>query len=731
LKSSEGNGDHPLRLRLTSLREEKGSQGVVCLRRVVKRKKKNLSSLGDANERTMYLLIVVLPLMGAILGGFFGVKIGEKGAVILTTTLVGLTALLSLIAFYEVGFCGNPVSLKVCKWIESDLFSVDWGFLFDSLTVVMLVVITVVSTLVHLYSSEYMDGDPHRPRFMSYLSLFTFFMVILVTADNYLQMFVGWEGVGLCSYLLINFWYTRIQANKAAIQAMLVNRVGDFALCLGIMGIFYVYGAIDYETVFSSGPMVLENTTAPVSGETILAGICLLLFIGAVGKSAQLGLHTWLPNAMEGPTPVSALIHAATMVTAGVFLLARSSPLFEYSPMALTVVTVVGAMTAFFAATTGLLQNDLKKVIAYSTCSQLGYMIFGCGLSAYSVGVFHLANHGFFKALLFLSAGSVIHAMADEQDMRRMGGLVKLLPLTYAMIFIGSLALMGFPFLTGFYSKDVLLEVAYASYNLPGHFAYWLGSLGAFFTAFYSMRLLYLTFLSKTNSYIRVIEHAHEPSWPMTLPLLILCVGSIFVGYVTKDLLIGVGTDFWSHAIFSHPKNLKLLDAEFLPHTIKLLPVALSILGATSSFFLYTFFVENLFAWKVENSFGRKIYTFLNGKWFFDKVYTELFVQTALDHGYHKTYKMVDRGIIEILGPYGISQTLYEKAFWLSRFQTGHLFHYTLLMILGITIILAGLLLSLGASFLSLTPIFTNKLFFIFIILTVIWKGRNIFTLHL
>jgi NADH-ubiquinone oxidoreductase chain 5 len=508
------------------------------------------------------------------------------------------------------------------------------------------------------------------------------------------------------------------------------------------MGIFYEYKAVDYETVFGTVPSgsiqkALESSTMDSIGlssqgsSSMLTAICLLLFVGAVGKSAQLGLHTWLPNAMEGPTPVSALIHAATMVTAGVFLLARSSPLFEYSKTALTVVTMVGAMTAFFAATTGLLQNDLKKVIAYSTCSQLGYMIFGCGLSAYSVGIFHLSNHAFFKALLFLSAGSVIHAMADEQDMRRMGGLVKVLPMTYAMIFIGSLALMGFPFLTGFYSKDVLLEVAYASYSIPGHFAHWLGSLGAFFTAFYSIRLLHLTFLSKTNAYPKVLENAHEPSWPMSFPLVFLCFGSIFVGYLTKDLLIGVGTDFWSNAIFTHPKNLTLLEAEFIPHYIKLVPLVISILGAGSSFVLYTYFVEKLFAWKVENSLGRKIYTFLNGKWFFDKVYTEFVVQTSLNHGYHNTYKLVDRGLIELLGPHGISQTLYEKAFWLSRFQTGHLFHYTLLMILGITVGLTFLCLGFATTKGDLESnvalfVLNPKHWLLFFTITFIWKGRHL-----
>ena len=406
----------------------------------------------------MYLLIVFLPLISALTAGLFGRFIGREGAKWITVGCIVTTFILSSVAFYEVALAGSPCYFELMTWIDSEMFSTSWGFMFDSLTVVMLVVVTCVSSLVHLYSTEYMGGDPHLPRFMSYLSLFTFFMIILVTADNFLQMFVGWEGVGLCSYLLINFWFARLQANKAAIKAMLVNRVGDFGLALGIFAIFLTFKSIDYATVFAAAPTVIGQTTTFFNFEVdTLNLICLLLFVGAVGKSAQIGLHTWLPDAMEGPTPVSALIHAATMVTAGVFLLARCSPLFEYAPTALVVVTIMGAMTAFFAGTTGLLQNDLKRVIAYSTCSQLGYMVFACGLSGYSIGVFHLANHAFFKALLFLSAGSVIHAMGDEQDMRKMGGLVRVLPYTYAMFFIGSLALMGFPFLTGFYSKDVIL----------------------------------------------------------------------------------------------------------------------------------------------------------------------------------------------------------------------------------------------------------------------------------
>ena len=445
----------------------------------------------------MYLLIIFLPLLGAISAGFLGYYIGYKGSCFITTLCIGITFLLSCLSFYEVGFAGSPCYISLFSWIDLEICNISWGFLFDSLTVVMLIVVTCVSTLVHLYSIEYMSHDPHLSRFMSYLSLFTFFMLILVTADNLAQMFIGWEGVGLCSYLLINFWYGRIQANKAALKAMIINRIGDFSLVLSILLTFYTFNAIDYATIFSLAPAFLNNTFYLFNYElNIINTICILIFFGAVGKSAQIGLHTWLPDAMEGPTPVSALIHAATMVTAGVFLIARCSPLFEYSSNVLILVTILGSITAFIASTIGLLQNDLKKVIAYSTCSQLGYMMFACGMSNYTVGIFHLANHAFFKALLFLSAGSVIHAMNDEQDMRKMGGLTQILPITYVMILIGSLALMGFPFLTGFYSKDVILELAYANYTINGHFAYWLGTIAAFFTAFYSMRLIYLTFLN-------------------------------------------------------------------------------------------------------------------------------------------------------------------------------------------------------------------------------------------
>ena len=636
----------------------------------------------------MYLNILFLPLISSITSGMFGRKIGPSGASIIPVICLGLAFLISLFIFYEVSLMKCVTYIKLTKWIDSEMFNVDWGFLFDSLTSVMCCVVTFVSFLVHLYSTEYMSHDPHLPRFMSYLSLFTFFMLILVTADNFVQMFVGWEGVGLCSYLLINFWFTRIQANKAAIKAMVVNRIGDFGLALGIFTIFVYFRSVDYATVFCMVPFFSDKSFYFLNFELNLINLIgFLLFIGAVGKSAQLGLHTWLPDAMEGPTPVSALIHAATMVTAGVFLLARCSVIYEYTPFILNIITIIGASTAFFAATVGLVQNDLKRVIAYSTCSQLGYMVFACGLSNYSVGVFHLMNHAFFKALLFLGAGSVIHAVSDEQDMRKMGGLKKLVPFTYSMMVIGSLALIGFPFLTGFYSKDVILEVAYGKYTLSGHYSYILGSCGAFFTAFYSTRLLHLTFLSKPNGYKTIICSAYDSSYRILSSLAILSVPSIFAGYFFKDMIIGLGTDFWGNSIFVLPNQMNLIDAEFIDHKFKILPVVLSLLGAISSFFLYTFSNDILFKLKT-SFFGKKLYNFFNKKWYFDKVYNENITQNLFNFSYNTSYKLIDRGIVEIFGPMGLSSLISRNAFTLSKLQSGFIYHYTFLILITVTIIL-------------------------------------------
>jgi len=513
-------------------------------------------------------------------------------------------------------------------------------------------------------------------------------MLMLVTADNFLQMFFGWEGVGLASYLLINFWFTRLQASKASIKAMLVNRVGDFGLALGIMALFSVAKTLDFSTAFACAPHLASIHLIFCNVEFhALTCICILLFIGAVGKSAQLGLHTWLPDAMEGPTPVSALIHAATMVTAGVFMIARCSPLFEYAPKALVVVTFLGAMTCFFAATTGIVQNDLKRVIAYSTASQLGYMVFVCGLSHYSVGVFHLMNHAFFKALLFLTAGSVIHALADEQDMRKMGGLVQLLPFTYAMMCIGSFALVGFPFLTGFYSKDVILEVAYAKYTVSGNFAYFLGSICVLFTSYYSFRLLFLTFLAPTATFKPSLPTVHDAPGIMAFPLMILALGSLFVGYMAKDMMIGLGTGFWSNALFVLPKNSVLLESEFIPQTQKFLPVIFTLAGAGIA---YVVNITHIFAsYRLKMTYlGKRFYTFFNKRWFFDKVFNDFIAENALRFGYHISFKTLDKGSFEILGPSGIAHTFLNITQYISKLQTGIIYHYAVVMLLGLTLLI-------------------------------------------
>ena len=631
----------------------------------------------------MLFLIVFLPLIGFFSGGLFGRFLGF-GVCILTTFNVFLSLIFSLLLFSDILLNEVTYKLVLSSWIFSDSISVNWSFCFDSLTSIMLIVVTFISTLVHLYSMEYMRHDPHLQLFHSYLSLFTFFMLILTTANNFLQMFVGWEGVGLSSYLLINFWFTRIQANKAAIKAMLVNRVGDFALLLAIFTIYCIFNTLDYDIVFTLVPLFVDyNIVIGTLQFPVIDVICILLFIGCMGKSAQLGLHTWLPDAMEGPTPVSALIHAATMVTAGVFLLARCSFLFEFSPVALNFVLFIGSLTAIFASTTGLFQNDMKRVIAYSTCSQLGYMIFACGLSSYQLGVFHLSNHAFFKALLFLGAGSVIHAVADEQDMRKMGGLQRLLPFSYAIMLIGSLALMGFPFLTGFYSKDAILELAFAQYNIGSHFAYYLGCFAAFFTAFYSVRLLFLVFLSNPNGNRKIILNAHEGSWEIGFPLFLLSMFSVLIGYMTKEIFIGFGTKFWGTAIFMLPQNYGLADIEFISLFAKLFPLILTIAGSCLAYFLYAFELNSFFLLKQKPSF-KYLYSFINKKWYFDRFYNQMVSQNVLNLSYAFSYKDIDRGLLEKVGPSGIVETIYFFFNKLKVLQSGFIYHYLFLMFTAI-----------------------------------------------
>lgn len=557
----------------------------------------------------------------------------------------------------------------------------------------MLIIITNVSFLVHLYTTAYMEADPHKPRFLAYLNLFTFFMLILVTADNFVQMFVGWEGVGLVSYLLISFWFTRLNANQSAIKALVVNRVGDLGLCIAMFLIYYNFRSLEYEVIFALAPMKAFTNMffcgLNVDSLTIIA-IC--LFIGAVGKSAQLGLHTWLPDAMEGPTPVSALIHAATMVTAGVFLLVRCSPLIEYAPFALTVVAIIGGSTAILAASIGGFQYDLKKVIAFSTTSQLGYMVFACGLSKYNVSMFHLANHAFFKALLFLSAGSVIHSLADEQDMRRMGGLAQLLPFTYSAMLIGSLSLAGFPFLTGFYSKDFILELAAVtrysiSSSLQASFVYWLGCLSVFFTAFYSFRLVFLTFLNRTNISRPLIYGVHEAPLAMLIPLVILILGSIFLGFIAKDLFIGAGTDFWQASLFTYPTRVFIIEPEELTVSCKFLPFFLSLSGILFALITNKIFPEIAFRSQL-TKIGRSLTFFVNKKWFWDKLNNELIVYPLSRFGYFIGLVTIDRGVIEFMGPYGVSRLLSKWASNLIKLQTGQLVHYILFMVIGLFLVI-------------------------------------------
>lgn len=701
----------------------------------------------------MYLALVFSPLLGSLCGGFLGRYLGYRGAGCVTTGSVLFSAICSFFAFYEVALSGNIVSIPLLPWFFSELFDGGWGLYFDTLTVVMAVVVTCVSSLVHIYGFSYMSHDPHIPRFMSYLSIFTFFMLTLITGDNLVQIFFGWEGVGLASYLLINFWFTRLQASKAAIKAMLVNRVGDFGFALGIMALFTVTGTVNLGAAFPLAPFISASahTISTISTQSWISSldssstlsfcnieldtltlITFLLFIGAVGKSAQLFLHTWLPDAMEGPTPVSALIHAATMVTAGVFLLARCSPLFEYAPSTLLVVAFLGGMTTFFAGTVGLVQNDIKRVIAYSTCSQLGYMVFACGLSQYSLGVFHLMNHAFFKALLFLSAGCIIHALSDEQDMRRMGGVVQALPFTYGMTLLGSMSLVGFPFLTGFYSKDSILEVGYATYTLGGNFGFFLAAVSVICTSYYSFRLLFLSYLRESSTFPKSLEKIHDAPPLMALPLLPLALGSLFVGFCAKDMMIGLGTDFWGNSLFVLPKNLIQLESEYIPLTQKLSPLLYTIVGFLLAFLLnYGFplssyqFCINPRAYKTSttslsttpymtnksnNKYHRgynkyffsislvglvgevlgkglrRFYTFLNRRWFFDKVYNHWLGETLLFFGYHTSWKRLDKGCFEILGPLGVGKSFPLWSQQLGKIQSGMVYHYALIILLGVTL---------------------------------------------
>jgi NADH-quinone oxidoreductase subunit L len=630
----------------------------------------------------IYAAIVFLPLLGAAIAGLFGSRIGDRAAQIITCGAVGTSGLLSIVAFYEVALLGNSQVIHLFKWIESGDFQVAWALRFDTLTAVMALVVANVSALIHIYSIGYMAHDRSIPRFFSYLSLFTFFMLALVTANNFLQLFFGWEGVGLASYLLIGFWYDRPSANAAAIKAFLVNRVGDFGFALGIMAVFFVFGSVGFDAVFAAAPektrIVIEFLGLRLPA---LELICVLLFIGAMGKSAQIGLHTWLPDAMEGPTPVSALIHAATMVTAGVFMVARFSPLFEYAPVALSVVAVVGATTAFMAATIALVQTDIKRVIAYSTCSQLGYMFFALGVSAYPAAIFHLMTHAFFKALLFLGAGSVIHAMSDEQDMRKMGGIWRLIPVTYAVMWVGSLALAGVPFFAGYYSKDIILEAAFGAHSSVGAFAFWMGIVAAVLTAFYSWRLLFLTFHGEPRADEKVMAHVHESPKVMTIPLILLALGAMFSGYLGYELFVGEDAgDFWRDSILMLPAHGALEAAHHVVPWVKTLPTALAAFGIAVAFFLYVRFprIPGMLAERAKG-----LHLFLVHKWYFDELYDRLFVRSARALGYG-FWKSGDKAVIDGVGPDGVAAAALGLAKRASRLQTGYVYHYAFAMLIGV-----------------------------------------------
>lgn len=636
--------------------------------------------------------LVFLPLIAAMVVGVNVRRISDKNAQWITSGAMILSALLAIAVFGEVAGSGEKVVVPVLTWIHSGELSADWALRVDSLTAVMLIVVTIVSAVVHCYSIGYMSHDPHKPRFMAYLSLFTFCMLMLVTANNFLQLFFGWEGVGLCSYLLIGFWFHKDSANDASMKAFLVNRVGDFGFALGIMAVFLVFGTVQFDAVFAQVPEKADTLMEFLEWHIgTMDIICILLFVGAMGKSAQLLLHTWLPDAMEGPTPVSALIHAATMVTAGVFMVARISPMMEYAPTALLVVTIVGAATAFFAATVGMVQNDIKRVIAYSTCSQLGYMFFACGVSAYAAGIFHLMTHAFFKALLFLGAGSVIHAMSDEQDMRNMGGIWRKVPFTYVLMWIGSLALAGLPVFAGYYSKDIILEAAYADHSMQGNVAFWLGIGAAVLTAFYSWRLIFLTFHGRPRASKKVMDHVHESPKIMLLPLIPLALGALFAGAYGYYGLAMVDPDgeFWGDAIKVLHHNNTLEGAHHIPEWVGYLPIVVALTGIGVAYLCY---IRNTsIPEKVAKTF-RPVYLFLLNKWYFDELYNFLFVQGAKRKGLH-LWRFWDSKVIDGLGPNGAAWLSHYLGAVASRLQTGLLYHYAFVMLIGLLALMSWLLL--------------------------------------
>ena len=635
----------------------------------------------------MEISIIALPLLASIISGFFGKFIGDRNSEIVTSLMVSISAILSALVLYEVIVNQYQENIVIATWINSGSLDVNWSMKIDSLSAVMLVVVTSVSALVHIYSIGYMSHDPHKPRFMAYLSLFTFAMLMLVTSDNFIQLFFGWEGVGLCSYFLIGFWFKKDTANSAAIKAFVVNRVGDFGFALGIFLIFYLFGTVNYAEVFEQIPSIVDKNLVFLGIKVnAIDLICLLLFIGAMGKSAQILLHTWLPDAMEGPTPVSALIHAATMVTAGVFLVVRCSPIYEYSELALNVITIIGMSTAFFAATVALVQTDIKKIIAYSTCSQLGYMFFAAGVGAYNVAMFHLFTHAFFKALLFLGSGSVIHAFKDEQDINKMGGVWKKLPYTYVLMIIGTLALTGFPFLSGFYSKDAIIEFAYLRGNTTGYYAAGIGIFTALLTSIYSWRLMFKTFHGEYNNKKVSIEDTHESPVVMLIPLILLSIGAVFAGFIFKELFIGYDgiNNFWKDSIFF----LEPLSTDHPPLWFLILTPTLVILSIPIAYYL---FVKNKNLPEQIANINNPLYKFLLNKWYFDELYDTLFVRPSKSLGLF-LWKFFDLKIIDGFGPDGISTLIKKFSIKANKFQSGFIYQYAFVMLLGFSALLTFLI---------------------------------------
>ena len=636
----------------------------------------------------MEYAIVFLPLLSAILSGFLGKKFGVKTCQILSSFLILTSAFISIFILFHVLTENYSSNKLIFSWINSGEFIVNWAIKIDALSAVMLVVVTLISSIIHFYSIGYMSHDPNKVRFISYLSLFTFSMVTLVTADNFLQLFFGWEGVGLCSYLLIGFWYKKSSANSAAIKAFLVNRVGDFGLAIGIFVIFLFYGSLNYDDVFQLTPKLINTNVYILNVEfNLITLISIMLLIGAMGKSAQILLHTWLPDAMEGPTPVSALIHAATMVTAGVFLIVRCSPIIEYSQFALNVIAIVGMITAFFAATVALVQNDIKKIIAYSTCSQLGYMFFAAGIGAYNVAIFHLFTHAFFKALLFLGAGCVIHSFKDEQDIRQMGGVWKKIPYTYILMIVGTLALTGFPFLSGYYSKDAIIEFAYLRGNTIGYYVAGVGIFTAFLTAIYSWRLIFKTFHGKYKNKNLSINNIHESPIIMLLTSGALCIGAILSGALFKETFIGTNSiNLWSNSIL----YLNPIIYHHPPVWLLFLTPMLVILAIPISYYL---FIKNE---KVLNNFIFKnefLYKFLLNKWYFDELYEIIFVNPIKRLGLF-FWKKGDENTINKYGPDGIVKIVKIMSYKAVNFQSGYLYHYAFIMLIGLSILLTYLILN-------------------------------------